>query len=130
MRNDIIGEVLKKYRKANGLEIHDVSILLKERYGLDIADKTIYGWESNQAHPVTDTFVALCEMYHIADVGKEFSTDPTPVSSIVTMDEFLLLTSYRELPEPMQKKILQTVQEKSKQMKTIKTRKNVAKKES
>ena len=53
MRNDIIGEVLKKYRKANGLEVHDVAILLKERYGLDIADKTIYGWESNQAHPVT-----------------------------------------------------------------------------
>ena len=127
MRNDIIGEVLKKYRKANGLEVHDVSLLLKERYGLDIADKTIYGWESNQAHPVADTFVILCEMYHIADVGKEFSTNSTPISSIVTMDEFELLSSYRELPKAMQGKILQTVQEKSEQIKSRKTKKGSAK---
>ena len=127
MRNDIIGEVLKKYRKANGLEVHDVSLLLKERYGLDIADKTIYGWESNQAHPVTDTFVVLCEMYHIADVGKEFSTNSTPISSIVTIDEFELLSSYRELPKAMQGKILQTVQEKSEQFKRRKSKKGTAK---
>ncbi len=127
MRNDIIGEVLKKYRKANGLEVHDVAILLKERYGLDIADKTIYGWESNQAHPVTDTFVVLCEMYHIADVGKEFSTNSTPISSIVTIDEFELLSSYRELPKAMQGKILQTVQEKSEQFKRRKSKKGTAK---
>ena len=127
MRNGIIGEVLKKYRKANGLEVHDVAILLKERYGLDIADKTIYGWESNQAHPVTDTFVVLCEMYHIADVGKEFSTNSTPISSIVTIDEFELLSSYRELPKAMQGKILQTVQEKSEQFKRRKSKKGTAK---
>ena len=127
MRNDIIGEVLKKYRKANGLEVHDVAILLKERYGLDIADKTIYGWDSNQAHPVTDTFVVLCEMYHIADVGKEFSTNSTPISSIVTIDEFELLSSYRELPKAMQGKILQTVQEKSEQFKRRKSKKGTAK---
>ena len=127
MRNNNIGEVLKNYRKANGLEVHDVSRLLKERYGLNIADKTIYGWESNQAHPVTDTFVALCEMYHIADVGKEFSTNSTPISSIVTIDEFELLSSYRELPKAMQGKILQTVQEKSEQFKSRKSKKGTAK---
>ena len=127
MRNDIIGEVLKKYRKANGLEVHDVSLLLKERYGLDIADKTIYGWESHPAHPVTDTFVVLCELYHIADVGKEFSTNSTPISSIVTIDEFELLSSYRELPKAMQGKILQTVQEKSEQFKSRKSKKGTAK---
>lgn len=127
MRNNNIGEVLKNYRKANGLEVHDVSRLLKERYGLNIADKTIYGWESNQAHPVTDTFVALCEMYHIADVAKEFSSDSTPISSIITMDEFELLSSYRELPKSMQKKILQTVQEKSEQIKSRKPKKATTK---
>ena len=127
MKNNKIGDLLKTYRKTNHWSVEDVSIKLKEEYGLNIAEKTIYGWESNQAHPVTDTFVVLCEMYHIADVGKEFSTNSTPISSIVTIDEFELLSSYRELPKAMQGKILQTVQEKSEQFKSRKSKKGTAK---
>ena len=60
MKNNKIGDLLKTYRKTNHWSVEDVSIKLKEEYGLNIAEKTIYGWESNQAHPTADTFVALC----------------------------------------------------------------------
>ena len=32
---------------------------------LTVAEKTVYGWESNQAHPTSDVFVALCDIYKI-----------------------------------------------------------------
>ncbi len=63
--NENIGEMLKRFRRQSNMSISDVVIQLQEKYDVQIAEKTIYGWESNQSHPTTDTFVMLCEIYQI-----------------------------------------------------------------
>ena len=49
MKNEYIPRVLKEYRKRNQLSVNDVSILLRER-SMEVAPKTIYGWESGVSH--------------------------------------------------------------------------------
>ena len=60
MRNEYIPKVLKEYRKKNHYTVNDVSLMLRER-SLEVAPKTIYGWESGQANPSADMLLTLCE---------------------------------------------------------------------
>lgn len=50
MKNDQIGLMLKKYRKLNELSVADVVLELYEKYGVSVAEKTVYGWESKHTH--------------------------------------------------------------------------------
>lgn len=101
MRNNKIGEMLKTYRRINQMSVEDVSAKLQEKYDLNIAEKTIYGWESNQAHPTCDTFVTLCELYHINNISEVFSQrDPKKNKEfIITPEERLLIERFRKHPE-------------------------------
>lgn len=108
MKNEQIGIMLKKYRKLNKLSVNDVVIQLSEQYGLNVAEKTIYGWESNQAHPTADTFVALCDIYKINAISDIFSDTVEPKGFPITTDERQILEQYRSNPQmqPVIKKIL------------------------
>ena len=68
MKNAKISEVLKNYRKLNKLSVRDVSGILKEK-SLNVAEKTIYGWESGQTQPNADTLLMLCEIYNIENIS-------------------------------------------------------------
>ena len=74
MRNELIPKVLKEYRKRNHYSVKDVSIRLME-HDIDVAPKTIYGWESGQAQPTADTLLLLCEIYKIPDILNSFGYD-------------------------------------------------------
>lgn len=97
MRNEYIPKVLKEYRKKNHYTVNDVSLMLRER-SLEVAPKTIYGWESGQANPSADMLLTLCEMYHINDIlgsfgyrgNEDFYVSPT---------ERTLVEAYRAHPE-------------------------------
>lgn len=101
MKNNKIGELLKTYRKINHWSVEDVSVRLKEDYGLNIAEKTIYGWESNQAHPTCDTFVSLCEMYHISNITDIFSKNQSKKNRdfVITPEERQIIEQFRKQPE-------------------------------
>lgn len=99
MRNERIGTILKAYRKANNLKVHDLGVILRERYSIDVKDKTIYGWESNQAHPTSDTFLALCEFYQIEDVPAAFSKTELPPQARLTKEERRLIKAFRKHPD-------------------------------
>ena len=71
MRNELIPKVLKEYRKRNHYSVKDVSNRLME-HDIDVAPKTIYGWESGQAQPTADTLLLLCEIYKIPDILNSF----------------------------------------------------------
>ena len=58
MRNSLIPQVLKEYRKRNHYSVNDVSLMLRER-SIHVAPKTIYGWESGQANPSADILLVL-----------------------------------------------------------------------
>ncbi len=111
MRNDQIGRALKKYRKLNDLSVSDVVVKLKERYDVNVAEKTVYGWESNQAHPTAATFVALCDIYKINGVSEVFSDTVAPKGFPITQEERSLVEAYRHHEElqPVIKKLLDMV---------------------
>lgn len=97
--NTKIGTKLKAYRQYHGWTIEDVSEELDRRYELDISDKTIYGWESDQSLPRTQTFLALCELYQIERPYKEFPIVPRQKPFSITQEECSLLAKIREHPE-------------------------------
>lgn len=99
MKNNQIGFMLKKYRKLNALSVHDVVLQLQEHYGVKVAEKTVYGWESNQAHPTCDVFVALCDIYKINNIPDVFSNNKESKGFPITPEERQIIEKYRSMPE-------------------------------
>ena len=98
MLNEKIGEVLKYYRKLNKWSVADVTVKLKEEFNLEVAEKTIYGWESNQCHPTSDTFLSLCELYRIHNLQDTFFSDQKKKDFKISSDEVQLIKYYRANP--------------------------------
>ena len=98
MKNNQIGIMLKKYRKLNALSVNDVVVELHDRYGVNVAEKTVYGWESNQAHPTSDVFVALCDIYKINNISDIFNSKE-PKGFPITAEERHVIENYRQYPE-------------------------------
>ena len=98
MRNESIARVLKEYRKKNHYSVNDVSIKLKE-YSMNVAPKTIYGWESGQAQPSADILLTLCEIYNIPNILSAFGYESeNPDDLQPTSHEYDLLKAYRSHP--------------------------------
>lgn len=93
----MIAEVLKSFRKSNGYSVEDVRRLLKERY-IQVAAKTIYGWESGQSQPNIDTLFILCELYDIRNLLTTFGYSNDKEFHFSRLEEELIL-SYRKHPE-------------------------------
>ncbi|WP_171020681.1 helix-turn-helix domain-containing protein [Anaerofustis stercorihominis] len=62
---------LKELRRKNKLTIEKVKYLLEKR-DINVAIKTIYGWESGQRLPTPDIFLNLCDIYNVNDILEEF----------------------------------------------------------
>ena len=75
MKNPLIAERLKFYRKKNNLTIPQVSELLSETQ--PVAVKTIYGWESGHTQPDADTlmrfavFITLITSLKSLDISRQ-----------------------------------------------------------
>jgi transcriptional regulator with XRE-family HTH domain len=88
-----------EYRKRNHYSVKDVSIRLME-HDIDVAPKTIYGWESGQAQPTADTLLLLCEIYKIPDILNSFGYDqPDDPAASLTYHEREIIYAYRNRPE-------------------------------
>ena len=100
MANRQIGDTLKKYRRLRGWTVSDVVVQLHERYHLDVAEKTVYGWESDQSLPRSETLLTLCELYQIDHLSSGFIASPTSENDFpITPDEMELIKQYRKHPE-------------------------------
>lgn len=97
--NTKIGSKLREYRQRHGWSIEHVSLELCERYELDVSGKTIYGWESDQSLPRTQSFLALCELYQIERPYEEFPVSPRQKPFYITSDECVMLSKIRQHPE-------------------------------
>lgn len=71
MSKEAISLKLKELRRKNKLTIEEVKHLLEER-NINVAIKTIYGWESGQRLPNPDIFLNLCDIYDVNDILQEF----------------------------------------------------------
>lgn len=100
MANRQIGAILRKYRKMRGWSINDVVVKFHDEYHVDVAEKTVYGWESDQSLPRTKSLLILCEMYQIDRLSDGLIPPPTTVSDFpITPDEMELIKQYRKHPE-------------------------------
>lgn len=97
MKNANIAKVLKEQRKRNNFSVEDVAIKLEAK-NINVATKTIYGWESGQAQPDADTLLILCEIYHISDILGSFGYQPN-TSIQLTQFEKQLIINYRQQPK-------------------------------
>ena len=76
----VIADLLKNKRKQYGLSVKDVLKRLKDR-GIEISDKTLYGWESGHRQPDADTFLVLCEIYKINTLSEIPDSSPDPITT-------------------------------------------------
>ena len=99
MKNIQIGAALKTMRKNRGWTIHDVVVQLNDLYNIAVAEKTVYGWESDQAYPRTETLLLLCEMYQTDTFTGNLLHIPADKSFPITADERHVIEMYRRHPE-------------------------------
>lgn len=99
MKNPKIAEKLKEYRKINHLSIDEVAAYLREK-NIDVATKTIYGWENGQTQPSADNLMHLCRFYNIQNVLAAFGYLPsgTELPSL-SNQEYKLIEAYRNHPD-------------------------------
>ena len=99
MKNIQIGAALKTMRKNRGWTIHDVVVRLNDLYNIAVAEKTVYGWESDQAYPRTETLLLLCELYQSDTFTGNLLHIPADKSFPITADERHVIEMYRRHPE-------------------------------
>jgi transcriptional regulator with XRE-family HTH domain len=99
MKNIQIGAALKTMRKNRGWTIHDVVVQLNDLYNIAVAEKTVYGWESDQTYPRTETLLLLCELYQSDTFTGNLLHIPADKSFPITADERHVIEMYRRHPE-------------------------------
>lgn len=99
MKNPKIGLMLKYYRKLRNMSVNDVASTLAEN-NVNVATKTIYGWENGNTQPDADTLLLLCDIYEIDNILDTFGYN-VPETNPVILTEFEkeLIRKYRSMPE-------------------------------
>lgn len=93
-----IGATLGDIRKEKGFTRKDVAEKLSE-LGIDISDKTLYGYESGRTSANADMFLALCRIYEIDDIFTTFGYDGynDDGSLRLTQEEIEIIEKHRAL---------------------------------
>lgn len=97
MKNTNISKILKEYRKRSQLSVKQVSTLLRDK-SVNVAEKTIYGWENGQSQPDADTLLILCDIYKIENILGTFGYRSDKVFH-VSRNEMVLIEHFRSHPE-------------------------------
>ena len=91
-----VSSLIKSKRKELDYSVKDVVSKLSKR-GIDVSEKTVYGWESGHRQPDVDTFLILCDIYQIANLSDEISSSKE--SEIISTNEQEVIKKYRALDE-------------------------------
>lgn len=89
-----VGDTLKKLREENKMTRKEATDKLKV-LGIDISDKTLYGYESGRNSANADMFLALCKIYNCNNIMETFSE--TVEDILFTNTEWKLVEKYRTL---------------------------------
>lgn len=89
-----IGSKMKELREAQGLTRKEAVEKLKA-LGIDISDKTLYGYESGRNSANADMFLALCKIYNCNNIMETFSSTVEKV--LFTNNEWQIIEQYRLL---------------------------------
>lgn len=91
-----VGEKLKFLRENNNMTRKDVADKLKD-FGIDISDKTLYGYESGRNSANADMFLTLCKIYKCNNIMEVFSDTVDDV--LFTNAEWCIIEKYRDLDD-------------------------------
>lgn len=91
-----VSSLIKSKRKELNYSVKDVVSKLSKR-GIDVSEKTVYGWESGHRQPDADTFLILCDIYQIANLSHEISSSEE--NEIISTNEQEVIKKYRALDE-------------------------------
>lgn len=91
-----IGKQLKELREQNNLTRKEAVDKLRE-LGIDISDKTLYGYESGRNSANADMFLALCKIYKCNNIMETFSDTVEDV--LFTNIEWNIIEKYRALDD-------------------------------
>lgn len=123
-----IASYLKGKRKELKMSVKDVLSEL-HTHGIDISDKTLYGWESGHRQPDADTFIILCQIYGIDSFSSIY--DPkTPTkkspSDELSEEAVKVARDYSELDQPGKNVVRVVIAEEGKRVTAERERRQVA----
>ncbi|MBR0126849.1 MAG: helix-turn-helix transcriptional regulator [Firmicutes bacterium] len=101
MKDLNVASMLKKMRKESGFSSSDVVAAL-ERKGINIAVKTLYGYENGVSMPNADIFMELCAIYNC--------TNPLDCAADVPDIGQRLLVLFNRLNEEGQERIIEELE--------------------
>lgn len=119
-----IANVLKSRRKELGLSIREVLGLLRP-YGIDISDKTLYGWESGHRQPDADHFIVLCTVYGIESLSAFSGTSKSAAPAGLSEEAHQIAKDYDGLDQPGRNVVKVVVVEEGKRVKADKERRRL-----
>lgn len=107
MSSSLVGNILKTRRKELGLPVKYVLEQLKNM-GVNISDKTLYGWENSHRQPDVDVFLMLCKIYEINSIAglTEETSSKNKLLSLSDENEKKLVELYRELNDEGKEKLV------------------------
>lgn len=111
-----IGSKMKELRESQGLTRKEAVEKLKP-LGIDISDKTLYGYESGRNSANADMFLALCKIYNCNNIMETFSSTVEKV--LFTNDEWQIIEKYRSLDEQGKKTVDYILERESQRTATI-----------
>lgn len=91
-----VSSLIKSKRKELDYSVKDVVSKLSKR-GIDVSEKTVYGWESGHRQPDADTFLILCDIYQITNLSDGISSSEE--NEIISTNEQEVIKKYRALDE-------------------------------
>ena len=106
--------ILKAIRREKNISIQEVVDYIQQEAEIDVATKTVYGWENLSSKPDVMCFMALCNLYEIENVQELFDDNTESVCRKRTLrDE--IYNAYAVAPKEMRKAvhILLEIKEKS-----------------
>ena len=131
MSSSFIGNILKTRRKELNLSVKDVLAQL-HNFGIDISDKTLYGWESGHRQPDADTFLILCNIYQISTITgiqkipkRENDETIEKAPSNLSEEAYQVAQDYSQLDQPGKNVVRVVIQEEGKRVKAEKEKRQV-----
>ena len=95
MKKDIAAHMaatLKMYRESVGLTVYEVG----EKIGK--SGETVSAWENGRGKPDADTFLVLCELYHVESVGVFYGEEVDAAAELIP-EEREVIELWRSLNE-------------------------------
>lgn len=93
-----IADLLKDKRLEAGLTGPEVILRLKLEYGIELSDKTLYGYEKATSAPNIPLFLALCRIYDVDDIFEALGVVKSRKPALTGEQKKLL--QYFELSTP------------------------------